>query len=483
MPDSPPSPDSAASEDRSREAFAAPTGTHDVLPPESAEWEHLIGRFSALAARAGYGLYLGPLFEDLAVFVRGVGQHTDVVTKEMYELVDKGGRRLALRPEVTAQVARAFVQHRPTVPWKVRYWGPQFRYERPQAGRYRQFHQLGVEALGSEDPELDVEVIALAWDVCADLGLASVQLAVNSLGDATCRPPYRDMLAGYIESRSGELCAEHVERWKANPLRVLDCKRDACRRATEDAPAQVDHLCEPCRLHWQQVLEGLDDLSIPHEVRPRLVRGLDYYTRTTFELSAVNLASAQDAVGGGGRYDGLVEALGGPATPGIGFSMGLERLMLALRAERDAKGEATPVPVLDAFVVDLANGAAGRRIVRNLRTAGLSADRSFGKRSAKAQFKAADRSGAAVAVIVGPAEQEKGTVSLRPLRACREERTSVAGPTRPGSLSPGAERSGPPPGAERSGPPPGAEASAQVMVPLAEAAERILAMTRGEGRH
>ncbi|MGH9101867.1 MAG: histidine--tRNA ligase [Acidimicrobiales bacterium] len=409
-----------------RQQFQAPTGTRDVLPPESARWEAVVEAFGASARRAGYGMVLTPLFEDVGVFARGVGEHTDVVSKEMYDFSDKGGRHLALRPEVTASVARAFVQHRPTTPWKVWYWGPQFRYERPQAGRYRQFFQLGLEALGSADPYLDVEVIAVAWDFCAGLGLGRLRLCLNSLGDATCRPQYRQDLLAYLESVEGELCEEHRARWRESPLRVLDCKRGACLVATEDAPRQLDQLCEPCAEHWRLVTGGLESLGIPAVVTPRLVRGLDYYTRTTFELAAEALDSAQDAVGGGGRYDGLVEALGGPPTPATGFSMGLDRLLLALSAEqggdgaqrRASEGGAAP----DAFVVDLVGGAEALSLTRELRAAGLSADRGFDERSVRAQLRAADRAGATVAVIVGPEELASGSATVRLLADARQER-------------------------------------------------------------
>ena len=405
--------------------FQAPTGTRDVLPPESRRWEAVIARFASQAEAAGYELALTPLFEDVGVFARGVGSGTDIVAKEMYQFEDKGGRTLALRPEVTASVVRAYVQHRPPVPWKVWYWGANFRYERPQAGRYRQFFQLGVEALGTGDPDLDVEVIALASEFYRSLGLTRVETVVNSLGDPECRPAYRERLLAFLEPRAGELCDEHRDRWRDNPLRILDCKRRACRDATADAPSQLDNLCASCAAHWDRVLAGLRALDVPVTVQPRLVRGLDYYTRTTFEFAAGALDTAQNAVGGGGRYDGLVEVLGGPATPGIGLSIGLDRLLLAC----DAEG-AMPLPDarLDAFVVDLVDGQEARDLTAELRAAGLRADRAFAPepgrtRSMKAQLRAADRSGARVAVIVGDVEKAAGTATVKLLRggAVQEE--------------------------------------------------------------
>jgi histidyl-tRNA synthetase len=397
-------------------SFQAPAGTRDLLPPESARWEALVDCFARVAGQAGYGLVLTPLFEDVEVFARGVGESTDVVSREMYEFEDRGGRRMALRPEFTASLVRAFVQHRPTTPWKAWYWGPAFRYERPQAGRYRQFHQVGVEALGTEDPHLDVEVVALAWRFYRALGLAQLRLDLNSLGDGACRPAYRSVLMEYLGSRSGELCSEHRERWQLNPLRVLDCKKEECRALAAGAPRQLDHLCQACSEHWRAVLEGLQAIGIPYVVQPRLVRGLDYYTRTTFEVAAEGLGTAQDAVGGGGRYDGLVEALGGLPTPGIGFSLGIERILLAC----DAEGVfGAPGIGVAAFVVDLAGGLAALAITEELREAGMSADRAFGGRSLRAQLRAADRSGAAVALIIGPEEAAAGTVQMRWLRSDR----------------------------------------------------------------
>jgi histidyl-tRNA synthetase len=395
--------------------FRAPVGTRDVLPPESARWERLIALFATQVERAGYGLVLSPMFEDVGVFER-VGEGTDVVRKEMYDFDDKGGRRIALRPEGTASVVRAYVQHRPTPPFKAWYTAPNFRYERPQAGRFRQHHQLGVEALGTDDADLDVEVVALAWSVCAALGLTRVTLLLNSLGDDACRPPYLGALTGFLAA--AELCDEHAGTYEKNPLRVLDCKRDACRTATEEAPRLVDLLCEPCDTHFARVKAGLESLGVAYTLQPRLVRGLDYYTRTTFELAAEALDSAQNAVGGGGRYDKLAEALGGPPTPGIGFGMGIERLLLACDAEVVFPG---PACAVDVWVIDATGGSHALALTHELRAAGVSADRSFDGRSMKSQFKSADRSGARLALVVGDNEVAAGTVTVRDLRAGDQE--------------------------------------------------------------
>jgi histidyl-tRNA synthetase len=393
-------------------AFKAPPGTFDVLAPASARYEALVARFAALAERAGYGLVISPMFEEVAVFQR-VGESTDVVRKEMYDFEDKGGRRIALRPEGTASVVRAWVQHRPALPFKAWYAAPSFRYEAPQAGRTRQHHQLGVEALGTEDADLDVEVIGLLADFYIGLGLTKTTLRLTSLGDNTCRPAYRAELEAFLEKVEGHLCAEHKPTWKLNPLRVLDCKTPECLEATKDAPLQADRLCAPCEAHFGRVREGLSERQVDYVIDMRLVRGLDYYTRTTFEVTGDAMAGAQNGIGGGGRYDGLAEALGGPPTPGIGFGTGIERVLLACESE----GIDIPVPnAIDVFVVDTTGGDAARRLTHELRAAGIRADRAWDQRSFKAQFKAADRSGAQLALVVGADEAERGVVAIKRLR-------------------------------------------------------------------
>jgi histidyl-tRNA synthetase len=380
-----------------------------VLPPESARWQALEAMFAGLAARAGFGRLDTPAFEEAGVFKR-MGETMDVVRKEMYDFEDRGGRHLALRPEGTAPVVRAFVQHRPSTPWKVWYRAPMFRYERPQAGRYRQHHQLGVEALGSDDPDLDVEIITLQHDLYAALGLQRVQLVVNSLGDAEGRPAYNAFLLAFLASRT--LCDEHRERVRENPLRVLDCKRPACIDASADAPRLVDHLSSGSEQHFDRVLTGLAAAGVEATLDTRLVRGLDYYTRTTWEFRAEALPGSQNGIGGGGRYDGLVEQMGGPSTPGIGFGTGIERILLTCDAEGCFPAPATSVAV---FVVDVVGGAAARDLVAELRRAGIGADRAYDRRSMKSQMKQADRSGARVALIVGEDEEAAGQVTVRPL--------------------------------------------------------------------
>ncbi len=395
----------------------APIGTRDILPPESSRWEALIATFAQLMGGAGYGLVQSPAFEDLSVFQR-IGEGTDLVRKEMYEFEDKSGRHLALRPEGTASIARAFIQHRPTTPWKVWYAAPSFRYERPQAGRYRQHHQLGAEAVGSLDPDLDVEVIALAWDLFASLGLRRVVLLVNTMGDPGDREPYMERLSAYLEKHRGDLADEDRKKAAEHPLRVLDSNRAATRDVVRDAPRLPDHVSGDAVAHFERVQAGLGALEIPFVIEPLLVRGLDYYTRTTFELQASALDTAQDAIGGGGRYDGLVEALGGPPTPGIGFALGIERILLACNAEDTFGVSDTSVEV---FVVDVAGGESARDLVAELRRGGIAADRAFDQRSMKAQMKSADRAGARLALIVGPDELSSGTVTVRDLEGGDQE--------------------------------------------------------------
>ena len=398
--------------------YQAPTGTLDVLPPESARWEALVAVFAELVGSAGYGLVVNPMFEDIGVFLRGIGEASEVVTKEMYEFRDKGDRHMALRPEGTASVARAFIQHRPTVPFKAWYVTPAFRYERPQAGRYRQHHQVGIEVFGVADPQLDVEVISLAAGLYRRLGLTRVGLRINSMGDANCRPQYLQALLVHLREHAGELCDEHRQKFEANPLRVLDCKRAECVAVAQSAPVITDYLCDACADHYAEVLAGLDSLGVSYDQDPRLVRGLDYYNRTTFEFAAEALGSAQNAAGGGGRYDGLVESLGGPPTPGIGFGIGIERLLLAC----DAEG-AFPAPSasVDVFVIDTTGGRLATTVCSQMRQAGLRADRAFENRSMKAQMKLADRSGAAVAVILGAEEAAEDCATLKPLRGVGEQ--------------------------------------------------------------
>jgi histidyl-tRNA synthetase len=398
-----------------------PKGMHDVLWPESARWEQLVARFAAIVEGAGYGLAITPILEHVGIFHRGIGEESEIVGKEMYTFADRDGQVMALRPEGTAPVARAYVQHHPIPPWKTWYVAPSFRHENPQQGRYRQHFQLGVEALGPEDPDLDVEVIALAHDFFGSLGLRDVTLKLHSMGDGTCRPGYLDLLRRYLSEHESQMCDAHRLRYMENPLRVLDCKTPECRAATAGAPHFLDHLCDPCREHFARVRAGLDALGVGYTIDHRLVRGFDYYTRTTFEFASNAMDAAQNGIGGGGRYDGLVELLGGPATPGIGFGIGIERVLIACDAEGVNPTEAAARP-LDAYVIDTTGGEQARDLSAELRRAGLRVDRAFDARSMKSQIKSADRSGALVALVIGPDEVAAGTVGLRPLRTDADQR-------------------------------------------------------------
>ena len=399
------------------ETFRAPIGTQDVLPPASARWQALVAAFAGVAGRFGYGLVLGPLFEDLGVFQR-LGAGTEVVRKEMYDFHDKGNRHLALRPEATASVARAFVQHRPPTPWKVWCVTPAFRYERPQAGRLRQHHQVDVEVIGAADPDVDVEVIALGAAYLRALGLTRWRLLLNTMGTPADRVAYARVLQDWLRPRAADLADDDRAKIDDHPLRVLDSKQPETRAALAGVPRIADVLDPASQAHFARVQAGLTALGIPFTVDPGLVRGLDYSTHTLVEFQSEALDTAQSTVIGGGRYDGLVEQLGGPPTPGIGFGSGIERMLLAC----DAEGVfAAPDSSLDVFVVDATDGSAARDLTHELRTAGLRADRAFDGRSMKAQMKAAGRSGARVAVIVGEQEVADGTASVRDLGRAEQE--------------------------------------------------------------
>ena len=391
----------------------------DIVAPESARFRRFTEVFAEVVEPAGYRQIIPPMMEDLGVFTR-LGDATDIVTKEMYDFVDKGGRHVALRPEQTASVCRAYVETRPPTPWKTWYSGPNFRYEKPQRGRFRQFDQVGIEVLGADDPYLDVEVIALAWDFFQRLGLQQVTLVVNSLGEPDDRARYVDALRRHFEAAGDALSEQSRETLNKNPLRVLDSKRREDASIIAAAPTIDQFWSDDAAAHFATVRSGLDELAVPYAIDMRLVRGLDYYRRTTFEFQGGTLDSAQNALGGGGRYDGLVEDLGGPPTPGIGFALGVDRTLLACG---DEGVFGAPDDAVDVFVVDTTGGREALLITSELRAAGFGADRAFENRSMKAQMKAADRSGAEFAVIIGSDELDAGTAVVRPLRAAGEQAT------------------------------------------------------------
>ena len=409
----------------------APKGTTDMLPATARAWEHMTATAQELFARYGYEPIYTPVFEHTEVFTRGIGEATDIVSKEMYTFEDRAGRSLTLRPEGTASVVRAALEHT-LVPQgssaKLYYAGPMFRYERPQKGRMRQFWQIGLEVLGAAEPSADAEVIVVLWRFYEALGIpaSSMRLLLNSMGDEACRPAYREKVAAYIRSRAADLCDECNRRLDTNPLRAFDCKNPACERVMEAAPLLRDELCEPCAAHYAEVKTRLEALGIPYAENPTLVRGLDYYTRTVFEVQADAGLGAQNAIGGGGRYDRLMEAYGGKPTPGLGFALGFERTLLAM----EAAGAGVPGPALaDVYVarVDDTVGAEVFAIASELRDAGVAAELDHQARSLKAQFKQADRLGARIVVIVGPDELAAGEVTVRDMTTKEETRVAVAG--------------------------------------------------------
>jgi len=403
--------------------FQAPKGVSEYVPPRSALFEEARGAFAESARRACYAPVETAVFEDTGLFVRGVGESSDVVRKEMYSFADRGGREITLRPEMTAGVLRAVLEHnlhRGPLPVKVFGSGPVFRYERPQSGRYRQFYQFDLEAIGTEDPTVDAETIAVAYDAYRSLGLTRFTLLLNSLGDRNCRPAYRAALQDFL--RKLDLDEETRQRIEINPLRVLDDKRPEVRAQTANAPYIVDYLCGDCKTHHDTVRALLTSLGIPFEDAPRLVRGLDYYMRTTYEFDHA-LLGAQSGIGGGGRYDGLSEDIGGPSLPGIGFAVGLDRIVLAIESERgEPDASAGPGFACQVFGVPLGDPVLANEVhadvltlITALRRAGVRADMTFGSRGLKGAMKAADRSGARFAVIIGAEERNAGTVAIKDL--------------------------------------------------------------------
>ncbi|MBW6469488.1 MAG: histidine--tRNA ligase [Coriobacteriia bacterium] len=408
----------------------APKGTTDMLPATARAWEYLVRTAQEMFARYGYEPVYTPLFEHTEVFTRGIGEATDIVSKEMYTFEDRSGRSLTLRPEGTASVVRSALEHT-LVPQgssiKLYYAGPMFRYERPQKGRMRQFWQIGIEILGAAEPSADAEVIVALWRFYEAVGIPAdnMRLLVNSMGDEACRPAYREKVAGYIRSRAGDLCGECNRRADTNPLRAFDCKNPACVGVMADAPLLRDELCEPCAAHYAEVKGRLDALGIPYTEEPKLVRGLDYYTRTVFEVQADAGLGSQNAIGGGGRYDRLMEAYGGKPTPGLGFALGFERTLLAM----EAAGAVVPAPPLaEVYVarVDATVASETFAVASELRDAGVAAELDHVGRSLKAQFKQADKLGARLVVVVGPDEIAAGQVTLRDMGTKEETRVALA---------------------------------------------------------
>ena len=399
-------------------SMKAPRGTVDILPKDAAKWQYAENKIKDVCGRFHFKEIRTPLFEYTEVFQRGVGDSTDIVQKEMYTFEDRGGRSLTLRPEGTASVSRAFVENKlfgdPNQPVKLYYFAQMFRYERPQKGRMRQLNQFGVEVLGSADPAVDAEVIDLAMTVYKELGLTSLKLVINSLGDKESRDNHRQALVNHFEPYKEELCSDCQKRLSQNPLRVLDCKKDRDHPTMKTAPSILDYLNEASKTYFEQVQEYLTIMNIDFVVDPNLVRGLDYYNHTAFEImSEAEGFGAITTLAGGGRYNGLIEDLGGPETPGIGFGMGFERLLMALEAEN------IEIPIdesLDCFVVATGSGEVEKeatRLVHELRTNGIQVDKDYQGRKMKAQFKAADRFQSKYVLVLGDEELEKKTINLK----------------------------------------------------------------------
>lgn len=405
------------SEEKRFQALSAPKGVPDYYPPESATFYKVRQTMVEQAHLSGFQHIELPIFEDTALFARGVGESTDVVSKEMYTFADRGERSVTLRPEGTAGVMRSVIQHnldRGQLPVKLNYSGPFFRYERPQAGRYRQLQQVGVEAIGVDDPALDAEVIALADRSYRTLGLSGFRLELTSLGDRNCRPAYREKLQEFLFKL--DLDEETRRRAEINPLRVLDDKRPEMQEQLADAPLMLDYLNAECREHFETVTGMLDDMGVAYEINPRMVRGLDYYTKTCFEFVHDGLG-AQSGIGGGGRYDGLMAQLGGQDLSGIGYGLGVDRAILALETEGiTLEGSDSRV---DVYGIALGTAAKRRMtgIINDLRKAGIAADMSFGDRGLKGAMKGADRAGARFALVLGDQELETGTVAVKDLAA------------------------------------------------------------------
>jgi histidyl-tRNA synthetase len=398
-------------------AFQIPRGTQDILPSESSKWQYVEQIARELCRRYNYKEIRTPIFEHTELFLRSVGDTTDIVQKEMYTFTDRGGRSITLRPEGTAAVVRSFVENKmygdPNQPVKLYYLGPMFRYERPQSGRFRQFVQFGVEAIGSNDPAIDAEVIALAMDLYRSLGLKKIKLVINSLGDISSRKAHREALIAHFKGRIHEFCEDCQVRLENNPLRILDCKKDREHELMKTAPSILDYLNEESRAYFEQVKSYLNKLGIPFEVDPRLVRGLDYYNHTAFEImSEAEGFGAITTLCGGGRYNGLVQEIGGPETPGVGFALSIERLLAALAAE----GIALPIEEgIDCYVVALGEEAKKEAVplVYALRNEGISVEKDYQDRKVKAQFKAADRLQAKYVIIVGEDELARNVVNVK----------------------------------------------------------------------
>ena len=398
-------------------------GMNDILPDETHYWQYLERTVGRLLRSYGYGEIRLPVVEQTELFKRSIGEVTDIVEKEMYTFTDKGGTSMTLRPEGTAPVMRAFIEHKlhalePVS--KLYYIGPMFRHERPQKGRYRQFHQIGAEVIGVDDPKIDAQVLAMLSHYFMAAKIPDISLQVNSLGCPECRPAYREALIDFLERQLSSLCADCRRRYTSNPLRVLDCKVPGCKEVTVDAPAMLDNLCIGCETHFEQVKKHLEALEVDYTINPRMVRGLDYYTKTTFEMVTGSLG-AQNAVAAGGRYDGLISDLGGPELPGIGFAIGLERLALMLGEQ------SIEPPRPELFIATLGEAAtnAGFSMLTRLQRHGIPAEMEYTGKSLKAQLRRADKLKARRVLILGEDELQRGVAQLRYMDESRQEEVAL----------------------------------------------------------
>jgi len=412
------------------QSYKAPKGTADLLGASARGWDFLQATARKVFTRYGYESIYTPIFEQTEVFTRGIGEATDVVGKEMYTFEDRGGRSLTLRPENTAGVVRAAIEAHLTdngASAKLYYAGPMFRYERPQKGRQRQFYQIGAESLGQTSPYADAEMILMLWEYFTTLGLKArdMRLLLNSMGDEACRPAYRESVADFIRTNAADLCEECVRRADTNPLRAFDCKKESCRTVMDKAPRLQDALCDDCKTHNDAVLAALDDAGLKYEIDPKLVRGLDYYTRTVFEIQVDQGLGSQNAIGGGGRYDGLFQDLGGKPAPSIGFAVGAERILLVLE-EQDVDFKAPTDTVAYVASAGDEQREAAFALTMDLRKRGFIVLSDLQARSLKSQFKQADKAGASYVLILGEDEHARGGVTIRNMKT-KEERFATLG--------------------------------------------------------
>lgn len=410
----------------SSERYQALKGMKDIMPPDIHIWQDVEKKAREVFASYGFLEIRTPIVESTSVFTRSIGENTDIVEKEMYTFQDKGGRSVTLRPEGTASVVRCYVEnylYNLPSPQKFYYLGPMFRYERPQSGRFRQFYQIGVEAFGSPRAEMDAEVISMLSRLLRGIGLQTLHFQVNSIGCENCRPAFKDALLAYFAGSLDDLCPDCRRRYEQNPLRILDCKVDRCKELRKGAPRVVDHLCEDCRIHFERLLAILAMLGIPHSVNPEMVRGLDYYTRTTFEVTSENLG-AQNAVAAGGRYDRLVKEFGGPETPAIGFALGMERIAELLKTS--VKYD-LPAPEVFIAAVGERAGKEGVHIADGLREKGIWVELGDGASSLKSQMRRADRLSSRYVIVIGDDEIQSGVVGWKRLSDSAIGRIEIAG--------------------------------------------------------